>query len=179
MAIYNRLRFRKYTKEERLEIASFNSFFHPLDSIGHWNRLYGERGFFQYQCLLPESPHVAKQIRALLTAIQRQGSFPISPSSSTTGAAKACSLFRKRATALHSISLTINVYAPFCRRSTAGSPSRAGGLPCQRDIMLAPGLFYHMYGQAANDWCNLINDINPGQRFTSLMSKRLGWKVAP
>ena len=33
--------------------VSINSFFYPLDSINHWNRMYGKRGFFQYQLVFP------------------------------------------------------------------------------------------------------------------------------
>ena len=33
----------------------YNSFFYPLDSIQQWNLLYGQQGFLQYQCVIPES----------------------------------------------------------------------------------------------------------------------------
>ena len=32
---------------------SIPGYFHPLDSVGSWNRLYGRHGFVQYQFLLP------------------------------------------------------------------------------------------------------------------------------
>jgi FAD/FMN-containing dehydrogenase len=34
-------------------IGSYEEAFYPLDALGHWNRIYGPRGFYQFQCQLP------------------------------------------------------------------------------------------------------------------------------
>lgn len=37
------------------QLQHYSSFFFPLDNILHWNRIYGKKGFYQYQFVLPKN----------------------------------------------------------------------------------------------------------------------------
>ncbi len=50
---FNELYFRKASPGETIATVPWRSFFHPLDGIAHWNRLYGPRGLFQHQSVYP------------------------------------------------------------------------------------------------------------------------------
>lgn len=50
---FNALYYNKQWKKQKLGLIDFEPFFYPLDSILHWNRLYGKEGLFQFQCVLP------------------------------------------------------------------------------------------------------------------------------
>jgi decaprenylphospho-beta-D-ribofuranose 2-oxidase len=53
VAAFNEAWFRKAPRQRRGEIQGIASFFHPLDGLAGWNRLYGPRGFLQHQCVVP------------------------------------------------------------------------------------------------------------------------------
>jgi FAD/FMN-containing dehydrogenase len=53
-------------------LVTYESFFYPLDMLLDWNRLYGRRGFLQYQCVVPR-PAALPAIRELLERIARAG----------------------------------------------------------------------------------------------------------
>jgi decaprenylphospho-beta-D-ribofuranose 2-oxidase len=60
---FNEVYYRAAPKEERGAIQGIGQFFHPLDIAEDWNRVYGPRGFLQYQFLVPfgqeEAMHAA------------------------------------------------------------------------------------------------------------------------
>jgi FAD/FMN-containing dehydrogenase len=53
--LFNSAFYRIHRRTPRPGVLHPESFFYPLDAVHHWNRLYGRRGFTQYQCVLPEA----------------------------------------------------------------------------------------------------------------------------
>ncbi|HEX9767339.1 MAG TPA: FAD-binding oxidoreductase, partial [Nitriliruptorales bacterium] len=68
---FNELWFRKAPVERRGEIQTIAQFFHPLDSVTGWNRIYGSRGFLQYQFVLPFGTE--QTLRRIIEAFNRAG----------------------------------------------------------------------------------------------------------
>jgi decaprenylphospho-beta-D-ribofuranose 2-oxidase len=55
---FNELWFRKAPRD-RVDLQSIPSFFHPLDLVKGWNRLYGRSGLVQYQLVVPDTADAA------------------------------------------------------------------------------------------------------------------------
>ncbi|BBO81289.1 FAD-linked oxidase [Desulfosarcina ovata subsp. sediminis] len=54
------------------KVVDYDSFFYPLDSILNWNRIYGKRGFVQYQAFLPPN-NAERGYRRILERITNAG----------------------------------------------------------------------------------------------------------
>lgn len=72
---FNTLYYRQPVKPQG-QLTHYMPYFYPLDAIQDWNRIYGRRGFYQYQCVIPPDEAEAATT-ALLDAIARsnEGSF--------------------------------------------------------------------------------------------------------
>ncbi len=49
VGLFNELWYRKAPRARTGQLQRISTFFHPLDGVPHWNRIYGRGGFVQYQ----------------------------------------------------------------------------------------------------------------------------------
>ena len=74
--IFNWLYYNKVRSKISHQKVDIDTFFYPLDSIENWNRIYGKKGFTQYQFILPkeQSYEGLSQILAKISK-SKMGSF--------------------------------------------------------------------------------------------------------
>ncbi len=69
---FNELYYHKQIVKYQHRIESYDPFFYPLDGIHEWYRMYGRRGFLQYQFVIPfEGAYEA--MKDILKRIRRAG----------------------------------------------------------------------------------------------------------
>jgi FAD/FMN-containing dehydrogenase len=68
--------FAYYNKQRSARVdalSHYDPFFYPLDAVLNWNRMYGQRGFFQYQLIVPfqQDRSIIKEIFKIITSSGR------------------------------------------------------------------------------------------------------------
>lgn len=56
LRLFNHLHYHRAPVTAKRHASHFDPFLYPLDAIDGWNRMYGPRGFLQYQCVVPPAP---------------------------------------------------------------------------------------------------------------------------
>jgi len=69
---FNFLFYNKQRKKVSTQIIDYDNFFYPLDAILNWNRIYGKKGFTQYQFVLPKKDGKAG-LKEILDTISNAG----------------------------------------------------------------------------------------------------------
>jgi len=176
MGIYNHIRFKRFEHHAASGTTDLNHFFHPLDSISNWNRLYGKCGFFQYQCLLPDNERIAANLRQLLLSLQEEKIFSFLAVIKYHRAGKAPLSFSRPG---YSVALDF----PNTARVRSAIPhinhwiaEHEGCVYLAKDALMSADMFSAMYGAHGAAWRDTINDLDPHGNFSSMMSERLAWK---
>ncbi len=69
---FNEVYFRRHPRGMKSSLVHYDPFFYPLDAVRNWNKIYGKRGFLQYQIVVPKEPD-HRAMRAVLDAITTSG----------------------------------------------------------------------------------------------------------
>ena len=63
--VFNALFYAKAKNKPHTHIVDYDTYFYPLDGLHHWNRVYGKKGFAQYQFAIPPEHGYDGMVRIL------------------------------------------------------------------------------------------------------------------
>ncbi len=155
------------------KIEDFETFFWPLDAIGDWNRIYGARGFIQYQCILPFET-AREGLKELLETVSGSNRAAFLGVLKKYGAADAAPL----GFAMPGFGLALDVPAasgirPFAAQLDAITLRFGGRVYLAKDATLSPQSARVMYPRMS-EFERVKAQLDPNNRFQSSLSRRLG-----
>lgn len=73
--IFNKVYYYKNLKRTQTTLVSLENYFYPLDSLMNWNFLYGEKGFIQYQFVIPKKNGI-EILKKILNLVKDHNQIP-------------------------------------------------------------------------------------------------------
>ncbi|MGJ3508610.1 FAD-binding protein [Enemella sp. A6] len=163
--------FRKAPKHAVGEIQNITQFFHPLDILADWNRVYGPAGFLQYQFAVPFNADAVFR-RAVETIVH-------------SGHVSALNVLKRFGPAnpgmlsfpMPGWTLTVDFpiregLADLCRRLDELVLSAGGRTYLAKDSRVSPDALRRMYPRLA-DFTAVRDRVDPNRVFVSDQSRRL------
>lgn len=171
---FNALYYHRQVRRATDALIHYDPYFYPLDAVRGWNRLYGRRGFLQYQVAVPY-PDGAEVIADLLGRIARQGMASFLAVFKSFGPPSDGLLSFPLAG--HTLSLDIPLRdagtIPFLRALNKTVVEAKGRVYLAKDAILEKEDFAAMYPQL-EQFKAVKRKYDPEHRFRSCLSDRLG-----
>jgi FAD/FMN-containing dehydrogenase len=159
---------------DREGLAGYQSYFYPLDSVRHWNRVYGRGGVLQYQLVLPRGS-CRDGLVEILERVTRSGRASFLAVLKSTGPANAAPLSFPIEGA--SLALDFPARSPELRGLLDELDrivlAHGGRVYLAKDARLSPGAFREMYPQLER-FREIKAKYDPDSRFASSLARRLG-----
>ncbi len=170
---FNALYYHKEGGKQDPFLSGYDPYFYPLDAIGQWNRLYGKRGFVQYQCVIPE--HGAHEGMAALLhelSASRRPSF--------LAVLKRFGAQGRGMLSFPTAGYTLALDLPIRDSGLFALLAKLDGIVLQhggrvylaKDARLSAESFRSMYPRY-EEWLKIKSSIDPDNRFSSSLSRRL------
>ncbi len=169
---FNELIYRTQRGSRDPKLFNYQSFFYPLDSIHDWNRIYGKRGFVQYQCVWPTDESRAGLIETL-EAIRTSRRYPFLTVLKKFGAQEGVMSFPMPGYTLALDFPVTDGLLEFLDTLDAMVLKRGGRVYLAKDARMRPDVFHAMYPNLAQ-WQQAKAAADPGCRFSSSLARRIG-----
>jgi FAD/FMN-containing dehydrogenase len=168
--IFNEIRYRTYFPKEKF--VEYEPFFYPLDIISGWNRIYGSRGFTQYQFVLPIETS-REGLKKILTRIVESGEGSFLAVLKLFGSQDGVLSFpRKGFTLALDFPITRSTLILFDELD--GLVNEYGGrLYLTKDARMSKLTFEKGYDRL-KQFLSVKNKFDPNRIFQSMQSKRIG-----
>jgi FAD/FMN-containing dehydrogenase len=156
----------------RKRLLSFEEFFYPLDAILQWNRMYGKRGFVQYQIALPFAAG-REGLRVILEKLSRSGRASFLAVLKRFGdAGKGLLSFPMRG---YTLALDIPAapgLEPFLHELDRMTLDHGGRVYLAKDAVLQAEDFAAMYPRL-DEFRAIQRKLDPARKLSSSMARRL------
>jgi FAD/FMN-containing dehydrogenase len=157
----------------RGRLVDVDSFFYPLDAIAHWNRMYGRRGFVQYQIVFPPETSRAG-LAKVLERVSGSGRGSFLGVLKSFGSASAGLLSFPIPGYTLALDLPVgDGLVPFLRELDGLVLDGGGRVYLAKDAVTTRESFAAMY-PGLEEFRAIKARLDPGNRFSSSQARRVG-----
>ena len=175
--VFNSARYFLASPAGRESLKSLETFLFPLDAIANWNRLYGKRGFRQFQCVLPPDTAEAGLAKLLERASTARAASPLAVLKRMGPAGRGRLSFPMEGYTLAMDFPNRPGVEDLMAELYAITERHEGRIYLAKDSMLSGAELDRMYPEAGT-FRKTLAKLDPHGRMRSDMAKRLGLTAA-